>query len=264
MLKNGAVLNSVLMVLFLLLLKSPQVYGTEVPVTIATGEYPPWVSESAPHGGFVNHVIVEAFRRQNLTVHFQFLPWKRAYKLAREGKFHATSFWADNQSTREKHAEHFYKSDAVMNARVVFFYLKKRPMAAWETLNDLKRYRIGSMIGETSTEILLKNGIDVSAMPQADQAFMMILFNRIDIFPLELLTGLETLYFKLGPDRAALFAYHPLPLFETPASLLFSKKHMDGEKMVMIFNQGLSEMKKDGTFNKFHDSLTAGEYSQIK
>ncbi len=137
-------------------------------------------------------------------------------------------------------------------------------MESWETLSDLKQYRIGSMIGETSTGILHRNGLEVYSIPKADQAFMMILFNRIDIFPLELLTGIETLYFKLGPDRTALFAYNPKPVFETPASLLFSRKHINGEKLVKLFNQGLSEMKRDGTFDDFYKNLTDGKYSQIK
>ena len=236
---------------------SPPAQSRERRVLITTGEYPPWASEGLPHGGFVTRVISEAFRRKNITPNFQYYPWERAYKLAQNGVHHATSFWADTEETREKHAEFFFKSDPVMHARVVFFQLKERPMQPWKELTDLNRYRIAGMIGETSTQILRQNGLNVHQVAKADQAFMMILFNRLDIFPLELLTGLDILRFQFGPDQAARFSYDARSLFETPASLLFSKAHPEGEELAARFNEGLREMQHDGTYAQFYQELIA-------
>lgn len=256
--------NKVCLLVIILILSGNcvPVFAGKSHVTVTTGEYPPWSSEFLPHGGFVSHVISEAFRRQNHTVIFHYFPWERAYKLAGQGQYHATSFWADSKATRDKHAAQFLKSDPVMAAKVVFFHLKTNPMTPWQTLNDLKPYRIGTMIGETSTQILKQNGLKMRNVPKAGQVFMMILSGRIDIFPLELLTGLDILQFQFGPDQAAKFGYDPKPMFETPASLLFSKQHKRGAKLVAIFNQGLGEMKKDGTYDRFYQDLVTGRYSQ--
>ncbi|HCY86857.1 MAG TPA: hypothetical protein DHV36_17135, partial [Desulfobacteraceae bacterium] len=171
------------------------------------------------------------------------------------GVHHATSFWADTEETRQKHAAFFFKSEPVMHARVVFFQLKERPMQPWKTFKDLKRYRIAGMIGETSTQILIQNGLTVHQVAKADQAFMMILFGRLDIFPLELLTGLDILKFQFGPNQAARFSYDEKSLFETPASLLFSKAHPEGKELAARFNEGLIEIKRDGTYDRFYQDL---------
>ncbi|THB77222.1 MAG: hypothetical protein D3926_15970 [Desulfobacteraceae bacterium] len=239
-------------------------YCRERHVEIATGVYPPWVSEDVPHGGYVNHIIVEAFGRKGYTVSFHYYPWERAYNMARQGRHHATSFWADSPETRKKHAAYFFKSEPVMYAKVVFFHLKENPMQPWQTLGDLKGYRIGTMIGETSTQILKQHGLVVHDVGKAGQVFSMILNRRLDIFPLELLTGLDILYYQFGPDQSTLFSYDPKPMFETPASLLFSKDHQQGDRLVAVFNQGLAQLEQEGVRRKLYQDLVAGKYSKFK
>lgn len=62
-------------------------------VKIATGDFPPWTSESLPHGGFINRVVSSAFKLSGVDVEFHYLPWKRALEATKVGQFHASSFW---------------------------------------------------------------------------------------------------------------------------------------------------------------------------
>ena len=110
------------------------VVGGEV-IHITTGEYPPWTSEKLKHGGFTNHIIIEAFALEGYTVEFTFYPWKRAYDTAKKGeKFHATSYWYPS----ERRVEDFIYSDPLQEDAIVFFHLKNNPLADWHTLDDLR------------------------------------------------------------------------------------------------------------------------------
>ncbi|MBK8969928.1 MAG: hypothetical protein IPM37_00615 [Hahellaceae bacterium] len=62
-------------------------------VRISTGEYAPYTSQHATHGGFVNRVIHAAFATQKREVEFVYYPWKRALEEAAMGNAQASSFW---------------------------------------------------------------------------------------------------------------------------------------------------------------------------
>ena len=228
----------------------------EKTITIATGEYAPWSSELIQHGGFVNHVVTEAFQKEGYSVHFDYLPWKRAYEMAKNGTYDATSFWADT----EEYPHHFHISTPVMYAKVVFFHLRSKKMIEWQTMNDLKRYNIGTLLGETSTKMLTQSGLSVDNAATSEQCFNKLLAGRIDIFPLEILTGLELLKMKLSMEDARRITYHSKPFFETPASVLFSKKLKENELLVKVFDHGLDTMKKEGRYDALYRDLLEGKY----
>ncbi|WP_080801376.1 substrate-binding periplasmic protein [Desulfamplus magnetovallimortis] len=234
-------------------------YAQDNSVRISSGEYAPWTSASAPHGGFVNHLISEAFKQKGYTVSFDYLPWKRAYLMAKNGEYQATSFWAD---TEKEYSEFFYRSLPVMQAKVVFFHLRSKPMRKWEKMTDLKDYRIGTMIGETSTKMLEDAGLKVDNAPKTEHCFKKLLAGRIDIFPLDVLTGLEFLQTQFTVDQADLISYDARPLFETSASLMFPKCMGNSEALVAIFNQGLTILKNEGRYDELYNDLLDGKYRQ--
>ncbi len=229
-------------------------------ITISTGEYAPYSSESLPHGGFVTHVISEAFGLEGYQAEFHFLPWKRALETAKSGQYQATSFWAHTSETEEEYRTYFYRSDPVFQATVVFFHLRSNPMRDWETTTDLTDYRIGTMIGETSTKILIQDGLTVENVGSAAQNMKKILLGRIDIFPLEVMTGLDLLQAQFSPEDGAKISYDPKPFFKTPASLLFSKQREGSIEYLKIFNRGLAKMVEQGRYDQLYQDLLSGKY----
>lgn len=228
-------------------------------VRISTGEYAPWTSEFLLHGGFVNHVITEAFQLEGYTVIFQYFPWKRAYKEAKDGRYQATSFWAD---TEKEYSKYFYRSDPVSQAKVVFFHLRSNPMRPWNKITDLHVYTIGTMLGETATKILKQAGLPVQDVVNAEQNIKKLLMGRINLFPLEVVTGLDLLQAQLPPEQAALITYNPKPLFETPASLMFSKQVKGNQAIVAIFNRGLATLRQNGKYDELYQDLLSGKYKK--
>jgi polar amino acid transport system substrate-binding protein len=227
-------------------------------IRISSGEYAPWTSEFLPNGGFVNHVITEAFQREGYTVSFAYYPWKRAFETAKNGICQATSFWADD----EDYLRDFYRSEPIMQAKVVFFHLRSNHMHPWTALTDLRQYRIGTMLGETSTKMLEDAGLKTDSSSDAEQNFKKILAGRIEVFPLDVVTGLEVLGSKFPKEQAALIAYDSKPLFRTDGFLLFSRQNKDGETLVIIFNKGLAALQKEGRYEQLYQDLLTGKYKK--
>ncbi len=59
-------------------------FATDV-IRITNGEWAPYLSNKLPNKGFASHIVREAFAAVEIEVKYGFFPWKRSYKLAKEG-----------------------------------------------------------------------------------------------------------------------------------------------------------------------------------
>ena len=55
-------------------------------IRLTNGEWQPLMSKNVPHHGIASHVVTEGFALVGVEVEYGFSPWKRAKKLARDGK----------------------------------------------------------------------------------------------------------------------------------------------------------------------------------
>ena len=106
---------------------------TQDTIRLTNGEWPPFLSEHAPHHGFASHIITEAFALVGVEVEYGFFPWKRSFKLAKEGKWDGSAVWWENEERRKL----FYFTDLVVPTKVVFFHLKSTEFD-WTTYEDLR------------------------------------------------------------------------------------------------------------------------------
>lgn len=233
-------------------------------VTIATGEYAPYCSSSIKHKGFVSHVISEAFGREGYRVEFDFLPWKRAKKQSRVGGYDATSWWAYNP----ERAENFYYSDEVVKSSLHFFYLKSKNFDFdWKTLSDTAGRSIGvSRSYHYSDEFAAyrkDHPEQIEEVNDDEQNFRRLLRGRTDLFPVDVVVGLEMLRTKFGPNVIHQVAFHPRPLTSRAGFLLFPKvKGERSEELREVFNRGLKKIREDGTYDRMYDDLLSGVYSR--
>lgn len=114
-------------------------------IRLTNGEWAPYLSKKLPNYGFASHVVKEAFASVNINVEYDFFPWKRSFKYAKEGMglgsdiWHGTVVWL---YTKER-AKSFDYSDLVINDSGVLFYLKSNPVI-WESFEDLQGKTIGA------------------------------------------------------------------------------------------------------------------------
>jgi polar amino acid transport system substrate-binding protein len=231
-------------------------------ITIATLEYSPWTGKNLKYNGFANHVITEAFQRKGYTVKYTYLPWQRAVKETKDGKYMALSYvyWSKN---REKE---FYLSDPINEEKIVLFHLKSNPIKDWKTLDDLKNYKFGATRGYTYTkefwEAEESKRLDADVTDSDRQNFKKLLAGRIDIFPSGLVNGYSILRKEFDASESDLISFHPKLLSKTTGHLALTRSSKNSGNLLRIFNQGLAELKKEGLYNKFRDDLLAGKYSQ--
>ncbi|MBB1485523.1 substrate-binding periplasmic protein [Oceanospirillum sediminis] len=231
-------------------------------IRIATGEYPPFCSSSAKHYGFVSHVISEAFAREGHQVEFDFLPWKRALYQTSNGEYDATSWWVYS----DERAAKFYYSDTVVTNSVHFFYVKAHNFDFdWKTLSDLDDYRLGVTRGyfynEEFTQYREENTDRFDVVNSDEQSLKRMLLKRIDLFPVNVVVGLELLRTKFGPNVIHQITYHPRPLSSKDGFILFPKSQANSAQLSAIFNSGLKKLKADGSYERMQENLLSGYYS---
>lgn len=235
--------------------------SAEEVINISTGEYPPWTGKELLHGGFVNHVITEAFKMEGYTVKYKYYPWKRAYILAEAGKVQATSYW----SFTDKRKADFYASDPIMVEKTFFFHLKSNPIKDWRVLGDLRGYRIGVTDGYSYSkefwEAEKNEGLTFHRVTSDIQNFKKLLSKRIDIFPSGLVAAKKILR-ELDKGQSQLITYHPKALTVEHGHLLFPKKNSNSEQLVAILNQGLIKLKVKGLYDEYVNALHAGKYDK--
>ncbi|MCP5160603.1 MAG: transporter substrate-binding domain-containing protein [Hahellaceae bacterium] len=224
-------------------------------IRIATGEYPPWIGEHQPGNGYVAQIIRESFKLRGYGVEFIFFPWKRAYEQTNYGHYDATAYWYPSEQRRKD----FLYSDPLHYESTHFFFHKSKPLANWQRLEDLKNLKIGVTDGYTYTDefwALARAGVLNVETANRDELNMgKLIFQRIDIFPIEKQLGFSLLQQNVKPQVSNLIDYHPKPLMETTGHLLFPKSLPASVSRLKDFNQGLAELKKNGHYDLVLNSL---------
>ena len=231
-------------------------------VTIATGEFPPWTTESGKYGGFVNRVITAAFARCGIKVQFSYMPWKRAETETRLGHYDASAVWFASQASEHD----FVLSDPISNHREVFFHLKSKPLPNWATLSDLRDIKLGATLGYTYTSefwAMARSGeLNVEVAARDVLNLKKVVMGRIDAFPLDEMSGWlllsDTKLFLPGVKE--LFATAGRPLRATPGYMRFPRNQPRTAYLVSKFNAGLLELKSDGSYDKFIQDMISGVY----
>jgi len=244
----------------LLLLLNWSCWSHAEEVSIAAGEYPPWLSKNLPDYGFIAQVITESFKASGYQTTFTFLPWKRAYADSKKGKYAATAYWYPSKDR----AKSFIYSAPLTNESTHFFYRKDNPLKQWNTFSDLKDYKIGATDGFTYTEEFWNAGEDgnliIETTMRDELNMAKLVKGRIDLFPVEKHLGINILLNHFKPHAAYLIDFHSKPLFSTTGHLLFSKANPEALKLVTAFNSGLKKLRNSGRYEELLDLHIIGQH----
>lgn len=246
--------------LFISTLGQADVKTIEQPsVNITLGEWPPFITESQQHNGFVTHLIHDVLSEAGYTPAFAFYPWTRAYKTAALGRANATAVWM-YKAERE---QDFYYSEPVLNEEFVFFHLKASNFE-WSEIADLSQYKLGGILsssyGKAFDDALKQGKINIDLAPNNQVAFLKLLAGRIDALPLEKSVGLASIREQFTPEQQALITFHPKRLLENHSFLLVSKALEDSPQIIKDFNKVLAKYRQDGRYQAYFDRFEAGEY----
>jgi polar amino acid transport system substrate-binding protein len=236
---------------------------TQETIRLTTGKWQPYTSRSAPHYGFASHIVTEAFALVGVEVEYGFFPWKRSFKLAKEGTWDGSVVWVDSDPRRE----HFLYSDPVVPSKIAFFHQKGSDLDC-NSYEDLRGNRIGGTLEYAYSkefDAAEKAGIiKTNRAPSDEIGLKKLLKGRIEAFPGEVKVTYAQIRDTFSQEDAALFMHHPKAINEDPMYLLLSKKVAGNEAMRDLFNEGLKRLKESGRYDQIIADALAGKYAKPK
>ncbi len=241
---------------------SPLAYS-DTTIRITNGEWEPYLSEYCYQYGLASHIVTEAFKLENIKIEWGFFPWKRSYVLAQYGTWDATAVWWDTEEGRTD----FLLSNPAVSTSFVFFRLKSRTIK-WNTISDLKKFRIGATLGyEYGKDIMSAikaKELTTEFVPFDEQNYKKLLLDRLDIFPNDPIVGYAQIKNTFSPEEAQLFTHHPKEFNHNTLHLFISRKIKNREFFLKKFNAGLTKLRESGRIDTMFEDLKTGKYDKQK
>jgi polar amino acid transport system substrate-binding protein len=221
-------------------------------LTIATGEYEPFVSEKLPQGGVTAQIVTAAFKSQGAEIAFDYVPWKRGFEDSRSGRYAGTFPYL---KTAEREAEFLY-SDAIIADRLRLFARSDKADARGGSGKS-----ICIPIGYDQTMLqgfISKNNLTVESPVEMINCFKMLESGRVNlIWSSEAVASnlIDSLFGKKSQIIALDEALAPA----TEYFFIVAKKHPDAAALIARFNAGLKQIKSNGSYAKITGALVVPE-----
>ena len=245
---------------FISLLCSP--IWSQERVRLANGKWAPYLSEHLPHYGAASHIVKEAFAAVGIETQYGFFPWKRSYRLAKEGKWDGTLVWV---YTPER-AKDFLYTDVVITEVEYLFHLKERKLD-WKKIEDLKGLSIGATLHtvyppleRAETRGLLR----IERAGNYDNLYRRLLNHRIDAIPQVSQVGKYYLRNTLSPEDMEKITYSQTVLQERRYHVILSKVPEGNSALITAFNKGLAIIRANGIYDAIIQDLDSGAYDTPK
>ncbi|BEV71764.1 hypothetical protein THUN1379_12460 [Paludibacterium sp. THUN1379] len=218
-------------------------------IVLSNQEYPPYEGQSLAGHGLLSRVVSEAFRLQNVKVHYVFYPNNRNLQSARTGAVDGSLGWA---ITPERQKDLLY-TDPVMSLRMVFFQRKDHPLS-WKSLQDLSDSRIGITTGNTYSQEfgrLQSAGIlHTETSPDDLSNLRKLLAGHIDLFPIDSEVGALMLMQHFPRAQRVQVEAQDKPFWIAKVHVVIWRHHPQAAELVRRFNRGLSQLRASGEFNR--------------
>ena len=220
-------------------------------VRISNGEWPPFTSADLPHGGILSRIVTQSFALEGITVHYAYLPWRRAYQEAKQGKWDGSVGWAPTP----EHRRDFHMSAPVLQVDKALFHLDSVPFD-WKTIDDLRRWRLGAAAGYSY-------GVDWDRAARSGQLYIeevatdeanlrKLLHGRVDAVAMEVEVAEYLMHTRLTAEEAVQIRQHPRLLSRMPICLALSRALGErGPQLVARFNHGLHRLKESGSYDAY-------------
>ncbi|WP_108648917.1 substrate-binding periplasmic protein [Dongshaea marina] len=224
-------------------------------VTLANGEWKPYMSAKMKHNGLLSHIAEEAFKLEGDQVKYQFLPWKRGFEDARKGKLDGTIGWS---KTPEREKDFYYSEPVIVLNEVLFHRADEK--VDWSSPKDLTKYRFGGVVGYNYDLFgLVKDGtIKIKRVSKPEANYMKLCSNKIDVVPESEDVGLALIKDMGSKLKCKVAASKPTTA--DPYYLLISKKVANGQELIDHFNKGLAKLKADGRYEQMIKDSRDGKY----
>lgn len=221
-------------------------------LTLAVGDWAPYTSKADSQARIAQTIVSETFGRAGITVDYAYVPWKRAFNLTRDGKYDGSFPWF---KTDDRARDFVFPKSALIKQAYVFFHLRDRDFQ-WDTLSDLKKFKIGVLSGEFTEKLLRDNGGPIEPLADGPANFKKLVSGRIDAYPTSRIVGYYAVRRMFPPETAATITHHPTPLKEDDMYIMFSKS--SGGRLAEVFTKAFDALRSSGRYDEIMNGSPAG------
>lgn len=228
----------------------------EVKIAWEDGLKPPYLMlENEELTGIAVELVNEILKRNQITTTNIILPWVRCLMELKNGNVELVP----NSSYKLERTKYAIYSEPLYQTHLVLFYNKDRflKVPIIKNIADLARYYIGGVFGFNYSYLKNKVKIDTNALNR-EVLVNNLRYNRYDfiIAQKEVILSMS----KKGIVTIDELAYIPDILDQgRNYHILISKKFSNKEKLKKIIDDGIKELKTDGTYKKISNKYL-GDY----
>jgi len=222
-------------------------------LSIGTSEWPPYGDvKDGKAVGFATEIIEKVLPKVGFDAKIEFMPWKRATEMAKNGEVDAIY----SASYNAERAEFLVYPETPLHPSEYVFFIRKADSGKlkFETLDDLKAYKIGVTRGYAYSDEFNKKVDEFKNSEEANTDelnFEKLNQERIDYFPADLLNGMA-LVKKLGIQDKITFIEKRLKVKDY--FIAFSKKSPKvSPEFVKKFSDQLKEFIQTDEYAKIRD-----------
>jgi len=211
-------------------------------VVLTSLEWPPYCGKSMPDGGVAGSVVRAAFAQAGYRVEILYLPWQRAVDQARNVPGVVGYFPEYDAGPRDGD---FHYSDAIGSSPVGLVEVRDRPVK-WDSLEDLAKYRVGTVKGYVNTEtfdrMAAREAFEIDSSVSDVLNLRKVMAGRVDLA----VADVNVFRYLAQTDTALSRERHRLRV--NPRLLGINSLHVcfrrgpEGERLLKDFNEGLRRL----------------------
>lgn len=215
----------------------------EEQMNLATDCYEPFYGPDLKNNGVISELACEALKSEGLIMNVDFVPWQRAYVMAKDGKYHGLL----GALYTEERSEYFLYSEKIFDISIGLFAKKKRGIT-YKNLEDLKRYKIGVVRGYNYSkdfdEAAYLNKVESST---SEKSINLFINDRVDIIagPKMVIQCYLDKDFPSYMDDVEYIG----ELDVRPLHILISKQIENSDYYVKKLDSGLEAIRKNGVYD---------------
>lgn len=223
-------------------------------ITAVTEEMPPFnYTENGVITGFSTEIVRAALKEAGLTADFKSYPWKRAYKMASSEPNTLIYSIGRNPEREDK----FKWVGVIAPVNIYFYKLKSRTDIKIDSLEDAKRYAVGAVDGDYTTQFLDANGFENLDKTHSYSLNVRKLFNgRVDVILVDELSLSALVREEAKSGKPYAMSQLEKAFFVEDLSsgmyMAFSLSTPDG--IVEKCRKALKQIKENGVFDRIMDA----------
>jgi polar amino acid transport system substrate-binding protein len=218
-------------------------------IQIVTENYPPYnYEENGEVKGVSTEIVRAVLKEIGLNIKIRVYPWARAYKMALEEP--GTLIYSIGRTPERE--DKFKWAGFIAPADQILLSLKERTDIKLHNLDDMRKYKIGTVRDDLIEHHLMKNGFKPGKNIDQCSGYAInikkLLFKRTDVCAIGKLVGYDILRkMELEPSNIVQEVYH-FDSLSNGVNMAFQKDTSD--ETLEKFRKALETIKNNKTYDK--------------